>query len=95
MKEQIILPISPVEMVVTPRGTTVRMVSAFPGNELLPGIVRKIFTAKKMDDLTVVQAMDRHPGNIPHEPRIIVCWDAKWNKGVNAPAYPGFEPSNN
>lgn len=83
------------EMIVTPESTTVKMVSGFPGNEIFPEVAREVFTAGKMDDLSVVQTVDRHPGNFPHEPRIVVCWEAKWNKGVNAPAYPDSEPSNN
>ena len=95
MKEQIIFQIYPTEMTVTPKGTTVKMVSGFPGNEIFREVARDLFSVGKMDDLSAVQVMDRHPGNYPHEPRITVCWEAKWNKGVNAPAYAGPRPSNN
>lgn len=95
MKEIVVLEICPIEVIVTPKSTTARMISDFPGNENLGKVAREFFHAKKIDDLSVIPVMDRHPGNFPHRSQVVLYWEATWNKGVNAPVYPGFDPSNN
>jgi hypothetical protein len=86
VRKEIVL--CPVEVIVTPKGTTVRMSSDFSGDEAFLDVARDLFHAEKMDDLSVVQVMDKHPGNLLHPPRVILYWEARWDKGVNAPDYP-------
>lgn len=86
MKKEIEL--CPVRVRVTPESTTVGMSSDFSGDEAFLDVARDLFHAEKIDDLSVVPLMDKHPGNLIHPPRIILYWEARWNKGVNAPDYP-------
>ncbi len=88
MKEIVFLQICPTEVIVTPKSTTVRMVSDFPGDKAFLEVAREVFHAGEMDDLSVVQFIDRHPGNLLYRPRRVLGWEAKWNKGGDVPAYP-------
>lgn len=83
----VVLKIYPTEFIVTSDSTIVRMISSFPGDEDFSQVAREVFHAGRMNSLSVVQAVNKHPGNFPQRPQKVLLLEAKWNNGENAPVY--------
>lgn len=82
------VPVEVLEIKVSRKTTTYYMASDLPRGASVTRLARSFFHSEQPDDLLVFPIMDRHPGNMIHEPRIKLAWRASWNN--SAPTLPAF-----